>query len=135
MVHINPEFSLYQAPRDEPIILPTQVRRYLQKINTTPSKINDKHEKLADKLISLHIQDRPYSNVPTYTYEQVKKGISCVICHFFSVFVHRKNCVCKDCGHEEEVESAVLRIVAEFQLLFPDRKITTSEVYVPDCGL
>ena len=137
VVHINPEFSLYQAPRDEPIILPTQVKRYLQKMNTTPSKINGKHEKLADKLISLHIHDRPFSNVPAYTYGQVKKGITCVICHSFSVFVHGKNCVCKDCGHEEEVESAVLRIIAEFQLLFPDRKITTHEVYewcqIVDC--
>ncbi|CAH2714528.1 hypothetical protein BACCIP111895_01700 [Neobacillus rhizosphaerae] len=129
VVYINPEFTLYQAPRNEPIIFPTQTNRYLKKINTTPSKLNGKHEKLADKLISLHIEESPYPKLLTYNYDQLRKGITCEVCHSFSIFVRGKNCVCGECGHEEEVESAVLRSVEEFKLLFPDWKITTHVIH------
>ncbi|ULT57262.1 NERD domain-containing protein [Neobacillus drentensis] len=129
VVHINPEFSLYQAPRNEQIILPTQVKRYINKINTTPSKLTSKHERLADQLLSLHIVKSPYSILPAYTYDQLKKGIVCQVCHSFMVFLRGKYCVCGKCGHVEEVESAVLRHVAELRLLFPDRKITTGTVH------
>ncbi|MEH7093496.1 nuclease-related domain-containing protein [Neobacillus vireti] len=129
VVHINPEFSLYQAPRDEQIILPTQVKRHLNKMNTTPSKLTSKHERLADKLVSLHIDKSPYSTLPAFSYEQLKKGITCQVCHSFSIFLRGKHCVCGECGHEEEVESAVLRNVAELRLLFPDRRVTTSIIY------
>lgn len=129
VVHINPEFSLYQAPRDQQIILPTQVKRHLNKMNTTPSKLTSKHERLADKLVSLHIDKSPYSILPAYSYEQLKKGIVCEVCHSFMIFLRGKYCVCGECGHEEEVESAVLRNVAELRLLFPDRKITTSIIH------
>jgi hypothetical protein len=129
VIHINPEFSLYQAPCNEQIILPTQVKRYLNNINTTPSKLTSKHERLADKLCSLHIVKSPYSILPAYTYEQLKKGIFCQVCDSFLIFLRGKYCVCGECGHEEEVESAVLRNVAELQLLFPDRKITTSTIH------
>jgi hypothetical protein len=36
--------------------------------------------------------------------------------------------VCDNCGCKEEVESAVLRSVAELLLLFPDQKITTKVI-------
>ncbi len=129
VVHINPHFTLYQAPRNEPIILPTQVDRYLNKINTTPSKLIGKHEKLADKLISLHIEESPYEGSPSYNYDQLRKGCTCGACNSFLIFVRGKNCVCGDCGHEENVEAAVLRSVGEYRLLFPDRKITTNDIY------
>jgi hypothetical protein len=129
VVHINPHFTLYQAPRNEPIILPTQVDRYLNKIKTTPSKLNGKHEKLADKLISLHIEESPYEGSPSYNYDQLRKGMNCEICNSFSIFVHGKYCVCGNCGHKEWVEAAVLRNVGEYKLLFPNRKITTNDIY------
>jgi isocitrate/isopropylmalate dehydrogenase len=36
--------------------------------------------------------------------------------------------ICEKCGCVEDVESAVLRNVEEYLLLFSDRKITTNEV-------
>ena len=38
VVFINPEFTIYQAPLDAPIIFPTQLNRYMKKLYTTPSK-------------------------------------------------------------------------------------------------
>lgn len=35
---------------------------------------------------------------------------------------------CKDCGHIEKVELAVLRSIAKIKLLFPSRPITTPAI-------
>jgi hypothetical protein len=129
VVYINPEFTLYQAPLEDPIILPTQINNYMQKLNTTPSKLNGRDKKLADKLISLHIDENPYSTLPKYEYNQLRKGLTCGICNSFSISIQGKRCVCGECGHEELVKAAVLRSVNEINLLFPQMKITTNIMF------
>lgn len=129
VVFINPEFTLYQAPLNKPLIFPTQVTRYLKKLNTVPSKLNGKHKLLADKLISLHIEDSPYKQLPQYNYGQVRKGMTCGICNSFSISVQGRKCVCDDCGYEEFVSAAVMRNVKEIKLLFPNLKITTNLIH------
>ncbi|MGP7817570.1 nuclease-related domain-containing protein [Niallia sp. 01092] len=129
VVFINPEFTLYQAPQGKPFIFPTQVNRYLQKLQKTFSQLNGKHKMIADKLISLHIKESPYKQLPFFEYNQLQKGITCAGCSSFSILVEGKKCICEECGHEEEIEAAVLRSVNEFKLLFPDRKITTNIIY------
>ncbi|MCP3738627.1 nuclease-related domain-containing protein [Rossellomorea sp. BNER] len=129
VVFINPEFTLYQTPLNKPFIFPTQVNRYLEKLNTIPSKLNRKHKRLADKLISLHIKDSPFKLLPPYDYDQLQKGLPCVKCTSFTISIEGKKCVCKECGHEEIVATAVMRNVKEFKLLFPNRKITTNVIH------
>ncbi|MCL6573060.1 MAG: NERD domain-containing protein [Bacillus sp. (in: Bacteria)] len=129
LVFINPEFTLYQAPLNPQIIFPTQLNRFIKKLNMTPSKLNGQHKKLADLLISLHLDESPYTRLPRYDYEQVKKGIVCSPCNSFMIADGEKKVVCAKCGYEERVESAVLRSVKELKLLFPDLKITTSGVH------
>jgi hypothetical protein len=131
VVHVNPQFTLYQAPRDKPIILPTQIPRYLQRLNNTPSRLNSYHKKLAEKLISLNVEENPYDDkkMPLYKFASMRKGLSCGKCRLLSVSIDGQQCVCGVCGHEEKVEMAVLRGVTELQLLFPDVKITTNLVY------
>lgn len=129
VIFINPEFSLLQAPLDKPIILPTQILRYLKKLDSSSSRLNGKHKILADKLVALHLEKSPYSQVPSYDYAQLKKGITCVNCHSFTIFVEGKRCVCNDCKTEEAVSLAVLRHVRELKLLFPEKKITTRIVH------
>jgi hypothetical protein len=84
---------------------------------------------LADKLISLHIKDSPFKLLPSYDYDQLRKGITCVKCTSFSISVEGRRCVCKECGHEEVVATDVIRNVKEFKLLFPNRKITTNVIH------
>jgi hypothetical protein len=129
VVYINPEFTLYQAPLNKPFILPTEVKRYLNKLNTTPSKLNGKHRMLADKLKSLHIEESPYQQIPSFDYGQLKKGITCAECSSFLISVEGRKCVCKNCGHQELVPAAVMRTVNELKLLFPHLKITTNLVH------
>lgn len=128
VVFNNPEFTLYQAPLDKPFIFPTQINQYLKRIDALPSKITSRHKALADKLISLHLLDSPYKQIPTYDYSKVKKGIICLKCGSFEVSAGRVNCVCGKCGFEEEVTAALMRNTREFTMLFPDKRLTTRVV-------
>ncbi|ALC89654.1 nuclease [Bacillus sp. FJAT-18017] len=125
VVFINPEFTLYNAPLDKPIILPTHLNRHLKKLDTNTGKLSGYHSLLADKLNSMHMQKSPFEQLPAYTFEQVRPGMVCKTCDSFDVYVEGKKLICKKCAHAENVEDAVMRHVEEFKLLFPDEKITT----------
>lgn len=129
VVFVNPEFTLYQAPLNTPFIFPTQIQSHLKKFNTTSSKGSEKHQRLAEKLISLHIKESPFMQLPVYDYDQLQKGIICENCHSPSLTVKGKTVSCGECGNVELVHDAVMRSVQEFQLLFPNEKITTSRVH------
>lgn len=129
VVFVNPEFALSQAPRDQPIILPSQLNRFLKKLNMHPTNLNEKHTKLANQLIAGHKTKSRNSLLPQYAYEHLKKGLTCATCNSFQISVGERKCVCHDCGAEEDVEAAVLRCVEELKLLFPEMKITTNLVF------
>jgi hypothetical protein len=129
IVFINPEFTLYQAPLDKAFILPTQVNRYFKQFNSRRSRISTKHRALADKLISMHLPISPYSQLPAFTYEELRKGVVCQGCGSFRVFVEGKFCVCEICGAKELVEKTVLRCVKEFKKLFANERITTKVIH------
>jgi hypothetical protein len=129
VIFINPEFTLYQAPMDQPIILPTKVNGFLNDINNTPSKLNDGHKILAQKLISLHQTKNPFTVLPKYNYEKLQNGVYCKNCRSFQISIKNYDFVCERCGRHERIELAILRNVEEYKLLFPDRKITTQNIY------
>jgi hypothetical protein len=129
VIFINSEFTLYQAPMDQPFILSTQVNRFLKDLNETPSKLNDGHMKLAQTLLSKHQTKNPFTKYPKYNYQQLKKGMTCAICLSFAISVVGQKCICKDCGHTELVSAALIRSVNELKFLFPEIKITTNIVY------
>lgn len=129
LVFNNSEFTLLQAPLNKSIIHPTQIKQHLKTINTLSNKLNKKHKQLADKLVSLHIKDSPFSQLPEYDYDQLQKGIACRNCGSFSINIKGQKCVCKNCTFEESAEHAIVRSAKEFQLLFPNKKITTHTIY------
>lgn len=129
VIFINPEFTLYQAPMDQPIILPTQLKRFIKNLCEKPSKLNDEHKMAAQKLLSLHQSKHPYTTLPQYHYDHIQKGIYCNTCKSFRKTIKNADLVCENCGKHERIEQAILRNVKEFQLLFPDRKITTQSIY------
>lgn len=129
LLFINPEFTLYQAPKNAPILLPSQLNRFMKKLNKQPSTMNTMHKKLAEKLLALHLVDNPYKRMPTFDYNGLKKGIFFVGCgHVLDTRVKR-DFVCSHCGSHEKIDVAVLRCVGEIKLLFPKRRITTTLVY------
>ncbi|MDQ6596817.1 nuclease-related domain-containing protein [Bacillus salipaludis] len=129
VVFVYLEFTLYEARVNMPIIFPTQLNSFMKKLNQLSSKLNGRHLKVAEQLISVHRNISPYTRLPPYTYERVKKGLTCALCYSFSINIKGNKCVCSQCGHEEKVEFTMLRNIGEIKLLFPDRKVTTSAVY------
>jgi hypothetical protein len=129
LIFINPEFTLYQAPMNPPIILPTQLNHFIKKINMTSSKLNGSHTKLAEQLLSLHITESPFTRISQFEYNQLKKGITCATCNSFMTSFIESNLICDKCHCSEEIDTAILRNVEQFILLFPDRKITTNSIH------
>jgi hypothetical protein len=128
LIFINPEFHLYKTSINPSIVFPTQLNRFLKKLNMMPTKLNKRHFKLAEQLVALHQIDLPHPRLPVYHFEKLEKGTLCPKCYsFYSDFIGEK-LVCGTCGGEEGVESAVLRSVTELQLLFPERIVTTKTV-------
>ncbi|MBO1003963.1 nuclease-related domain-containing protein [Pseudogracilibacillus auburnensis] len=129
IIFINEEFTLYQSPLGLPIIFPTQLNRFIKDLNSQPQKLTAHHTKLAKQLMEIHIEESRHSRLPKYEYNQLKKGIVCRFCPGFMSYLSYKKLVCNKCGEEEEIASSVMRSVAEFNLLFPEIKITTRAIH------
>jgi hypothetical protein len=129
LVYINPDFTLYQAPPNDSVILPTKLNRFLKKLNSEFSTLTKGHEKLADLLVSLDMGVYPYSTYPAYTYDGLQKGIIGPSSHKLSTFVRGNKIVCAETGLEESVQSAVMRSIDELILLFPEFQVTTNLVF------
>ncbi|RXI99858.1 NERD domain-containing protein [Anaerobacillus alkaliphilus] len=129
VVFVNPEFYLYQAPTNLPIIYPSQINRMLDKIKTNTLTPRERDYKLDSQLNSLHIVDSPYKRLPLYSYEQLKKGITCEKCSSFQVLYVNKLVVCTVCNHKEMAAKAVLRSVEEFRVLFPEKRISIDNIF------
>jgi hypothetical protein len=126
-IFINPKFQLYQAPMNPQLIFPTQLERFIKKVNKYSSQLNDRYSKMSENLLSQHIVESPYVRSPSYSYEKLAKGPFCPKC-FSLIFFRGKLVVCHTCGFEEGLEAAVLRCVNEIKLLFPNLPITTKVV-------
>lgn len=125
LVFINPEFHLFNAPIHLPIIYPTQLIRYMTEVKSHTLKLSSKQFKLAEKLLDLHVKQNPYSQVPSYKYNDLRKGVICPECGF--LYAEKKEThilKCQKCNCTETVESAVLRSIEQLLLLFPDVKLT-----------
>ena len=127
LVFVNPDFHLYQAPLQLPIIFPSQLNRFINNEKKKPSKITANHQQLANQLLSLHLNELPYNRLPLYNIDQLKKGILCPYCRTLNN-ENKNTLVCINCGFRDNFEKAVLRSVEEFKLLFPSKKITTKNI-------
>ncbi len=130
VVFINQDFTMYNTPPKTPFIFSSQMKRFFNKLNAIGiPKLNEKHKKLGDKLISLHMDNFPYKKIPTYNFHQLGKGITCENCHSFNLCIEGYTVDCEDCGYRGKFADAVLRSVREFRILFPEEKITTNVIY------
>lgn len=129
LVFVNPEFYLYQAPMNLPIIFLPQLNRNFTKMQKERSFLKDSHYEIGKKLLSLEVIDAPSFRLPNYDYPQLKKGIPCVACGQMYSDLVKTTLICGKCRGYEDYESAVLRSVEDFRLLFPERKVTTNEIH------
>ncbi|MCT2538203.1 NERD domain-containing protein [Aquibacillus koreensis] len=129
LIFINPEFFLYQAKPDLPIIYHPQLNHFFEKLKKQPQHPNHRHMKLAQKLLDMHIHPSPFSNVPSYKYEDLKKGVLCRVCGQQINKINRAILKCPTCNHVEGLDKGVLRTIQEFQNLFSQKKLTKSSIY------
>ncbi|MFC4402954.1 nuclease-related domain-containing protein [Gracilibacillus xinjiangensis] len=127
VVFINPECTIFQAPRTKKILLPTQLNRYFRSFHH-PSTVNPIFRQLANKLNSIRLEKSPYEKLPDYHYGELNKGIPCGKCNKFYKIVKGKKCICQNCGEQELVQSAILRNVEEFMILFPEERVTSERI-------
>ncbi|WHX39373.1 nuclease-related domain-containing protein [Mesobacillus sp. AQ2] len=80
LVFVNPEFTLYHAPLNRKIILPTNLNRFIHQLNNQQTTLNHQHVRLSEKLLASHITKSPFSKVPHFEYSQLRKGVFCQKC-------------------------------------------------------
>ncbi|MBS4218871.1 NERD domain-containing protein [Bacillus sp. FJAT-49711] len=131
LIFVNPEFTLYEAPRHQSIVLPTQVNRFINQLQSMPTKLSNYHFQLAEQIMKDHVKVFPHKQLPDFEFERLKKGVTCKSCYSFMVVVGlgKKEMMCNECGCKEGVEAAIMRSVEDFRILFPDNKITTKIVH------
>ncbi|WP_170169211.1 nuclease-related domain-containing protein [Mesobacillus subterraneus] len=129
LIFINPEFTLYQAPLDRRIIMPTNLNRTITQLNNEKSALNLAHDRLSEKLLSSHIVKSPFSNVPQYEYSHLSKGVFCTNCGTVMEVYHGQNFTCKSCTTAENTRQALIRQIQDYKILFPHNKISTNVVY------
>lgn len=131
LVFVNPHFYLYQAQFHSPIIFPNQLTRFMESLQKKPSKLTETHRKLGKQLLSMHLDESPYSQLklPTYEYGDLRKGVLCERCLGFYDTFNNHYLMCSSCGAKEDYVAAVLRNIEEFKMLFPDNNITTNQIH------
>ncbi|WP_096185958.1 nuclease-related domain-containing protein [Evansella halocellulosilytica] len=129
LIFVNPEFHLYQSSKNLPIIFPTQLNRFIQKIKKRPANLNESHKKLADQLLSIYLKETPYDRLPEYCYDDLEKGILCPLCYSLNISFTKRTFICNDCGGREDYKTGIIRSIKEFNALFPNRSITPYQIY------
>lgn len=130
IVFVNPNFTLFEAPRNSGLILPTMIKSHFAALNKMPSRLFQTHYQFAEEVKALHKEGYSLHNVPYYEEELLKKGVTCSNCgQFVTDFTNKRSCVCSHCSNYELVTKTILRLARECYLLFPDKKITVSLIY------
>ncbi|MGV3489337.1 MAG: NERD domain-containing protein [Tuberibacillus sp.] len=130
VVFVQPNFTLFQADKNLPVVLPTQLNSFIKGLKPVNEKFQPNLIKAVEKLAALHINDSPFKkkHIPEYTYESLKKGIPCKRCKSLSVRLKERELMCDQCDYTEDLDAGVIRLVEEFKLLFPERLITVSNI-------
>ncbi len=126
---VHPEFHLYEAPRNHPIIFPTQLPRFVKKLQMNPPTIQKASLRLAEKIVAAHINESRHKRVYEYQFEELKKGVRCYNCVSFMDDYSPEYLICNKCGIKEKAVTAILRNVEEFIFLFPKKRIFTNTIY------
>ncbi|PWU69632.1 nuclease-related domain-containing protein [Gracilibacillus dipsosauri] len=128
VIFVNPECSIFQAPLDKQLILPTQINRFIMHFPAT-AKITSQEKQASEKLLTNHIEHPPFNPFPTYPYEELQKGIPCDQCGEMNTHPKKQSIECRLCNYIEKGSDAIIRVCKEHQFLFPERKITSSAIY------
>lgn len=129
VVFVNPAFTLYGAPVHEPFIFPTQLQAHLAKLNRNTQKITQQDHRLAEQLLQLNQTDYPLKDVPAFTFQTLKKGITCPRCESLETEVNHHWLICKKCQTKTPARQEIEKAITDFSTLFPGERLTTHQIY------
>lgn len=130
VVFINPQFTLYNANPNDPVLLPTKVEDYLFKLNNQSLALDKDHHYMAKKFSDFHQDCVPFQKqLPDYNLSIMSRGITCSHCLSFDLSLTQRKSVCKNCCTETILDSLILDNIKKFIFLFPDTKLTVSRLH------
>jgi len=129
LIFVNPEFTLYQAPRTPEIIFPSQLNRFIEKLKAEPCNLSHMHQRIANQLLQDRLKENRHQIQFTYQLDQMKKGILCSECYGFMRRYNQKRLICLKCKKIDLTTNKISSNIDEFKFLFPDKKITSKYIY------
>lgn len=128
LVFVHPSFFLYQAPVNNQIIFPSQLSPFLKKLNNHPTHLTKRHHDLVRLFHEKQLATSMYESIPVFEYEDLEKGIVCKKCQHFMKRETQVLLSCRGCEYVSDINSAIIRSVDEYHLLFPKKRITVSDM-------
>lgn len=134
IVFINNQFHLYGSSPKLPMIFPSQIARFLQRIISNSSMPSERIRRLALTLEKKRKGKSNHERLPDYRISELKKGIFCSHCNEELERAGKQRFRCKNCLIDYGIADVLLKAVAQYHLLFPEQNITTKNI-TDWCGL
>lgn len=128
VVFVNFDFKLYGSLVDMPMIYPSQIKRFLQKTNNNAPYLTDHTRKLAKILTERGKRVSTYARYPKYNLTELKRGVFCKNCSSELIRQGQLIFTCPVCCEDDDIKEVVFYAIAQFHLLFPRKKITTTSI-------
>lgn len=128
VLFINESFMLYGASVQLPMIFPSQVRRFLLKREENAGRMTERVRHFVNQLMARQKAQSRYEQLPVYSYLELRRGLFCWQCHGELIRDGQLYFSCSRCAGAFHIDDVVMYAVAQFQLLFPDRKIMTKDI-------
>ncbi len=128
IVFPNEEFYLYGDTISMPSVYHTTFPYFIKKLNQKRCTLGDYHQGIYEKLMRRRLVKSKYEQPIVVEYDTLAKGITCQ-CGGWMKSTTQMKVMCETCGTDENNESAIMRMTEHFVSVFPDRKLTSAEIY------
>lgn len=130
VVFINEHFTLHNAPKDSPFLMWSELQRHFDALNRSPGVLGKKEHALAQALLRDHQDEATFQRkLPSYTFSELKKGLTCLACDSFELELTERQATCFKCGSKSRLQDLILASIEEFQFLFPKEKLTRNTIH------
>lgn len=128
VLFVNHNFMLYQVNVHTPIIFPSQIKQFLQKTDANVNPITERTKWIAKTLSDNRKKKSTYEKLPEYDFVGLKRGVFCETCFTELKRKTKFKIICVKCDKTYLTKEVVLFAVAQYHLLFPDKKITPKNI-------
>lgn len=128
LVFINPNFTLWGAQKQDNILFHSRIPARMEQLNRTRGVLSDGHYRWAKELCKLHHKNYRDPKWPVYSYDELAKGLACPCCGSLQMVPVDYSVFCGTCGQKTKTTTAILKTIKDFELLFPEEKLTTARI-------